>query len=335
MNLIDRYVKEVGRHLPFHKGRADIERELRSTLEDMLEDRASAAGRTRDEGLEIELLKEYGPPRKVASTYNPHPYLIGPGMFPLFTMVTKIVLSVLTIVLLVATGIQIATLSPMTAAQFLGLVGKGMLGIVSGAVSAFGNIVLVFAILERFVPSKEFGADEEEWDPAALMKEPESDEVKAWEPILAIVVTFIALSVFNFKSQWIGFYFYAGGEWEVVPVLTRAFFRWLPWINAAWIAEIVLNGMLYRAGRWQASTRLLSVAARALQIVIGYFLITGPAVAALPPQALEMVRDADGDLQGLFQQGIRALIALIMFLEGIDVAKTAYKLAAGRPSSGG
>jgi hypothetical protein len=36
-----------------------------------------------------------------------------------------------------------------------------------------------------------------------LKKEPESDEVKIWEPIFAIVFTFIAISIFNFNPQWL------------------------------------------------------------------------------------------------------------------------------------
>ena len=36
MKLLDRYVTEVGKYLP-RKQRADIEQEIRSTLEDMLE----------------------------------------------------------------------------------------------------------------------------------------------------------------------------------------------------------------------------------------------------------------------------------------------------------
>ena len=94
MNLIDRYVSEVGKNLPLLNGREDIEKELKSTLEDMLEDRVQNSGRTRDEALEIEVLKEYGSPQKVASTYNPHPYLIGPKLFPFFLFVLKIVLTV-------------------------------------------------------------------------------------------------------------------------------------------------------------------------------------------------------------------------------------------------
>ena len=40
MRLIERYVTEVGRHLPLVRGRGDIQNELRSTLQDMLEDKA-------------------------------------------------------------------------------------------------------------------------------------------------------------------------------------------------------------------------------------------------------------------------------------------------------
>jgi hypothetical protein len=106
MKLIDRYVTEVGKNLPLVKGRKDIEKELRSTLEDMLEDRASTTGRPRDEAMEIELLKEYGAPQTVAQTYNPHPYLIGPRMFPIFIMVLKIVITVISIVMTGVNGHQ-------------------------------------------------------------------------------------------------------------------------------------------------------------------------------------------------------------------------------------
>ena len=37
MSLIDRYIAEVGRHLP-EKNRKDIEAEIRSMLEDMIDE---------------------------------------------------------------------------------------------------------------------------------------------------------------------------------------------------------------------------------------------------------------------------------------------------------
>ncbi len=338
MKLIDRYVTEVGKHLPFVKGRKDIEKELRSTLEDMLEDRAQKAGRASDEAMEIELLKEYGSPQTVAATYNPQPYLIGPRMFPMFIMILKIVVAAVTLAMTIVTGIEIVTHSPMTAVELLKVIGEGLLNIVSASIAAFGNIALVFALIERFAPVSEFKMDEDkEWDPASLKSEPEPDEVKVWEPIFAIVFTFIALSIFNYNPQLIGFYTFSGDKWAVVPALTEAFFRWLPWINIAWVAEIILNGVLLRTGRWNTSTRIFSISIKIFQIVIGYFLLTGPSILAVTPKSLlaSGIFDAESaQILGIMaQQGVRSLIALIMFLEGVDAVKTAYKLVTQRKSA--
>ena len=75
MELIDRYVYDVGRYLP-RKNRADIQAELRSLLMDTLESRVK--GEPSEEDV-VALLKEFGPPEKVAASYWPEgQYLIGP-----------------------------------------------------------------------------------------------------------------------------------------------------------------------------------------------------------------------------------------------------------------
>src|SRR5574339_1253788 len=92
MNLIDKYIAEAGKHLP-RRNRADIEAEIRSTLEDMLEERKQGDSPA-DEATVMDLLKEYGSPREVAAKYKTHQYLIGPRLFPIFETVIKIVLAV-------------------------------------------------------------------------------------------------------------------------------------------------------------------------------------------------------------------------------------------------
>ena len=338
MKLIDHYVAEVGRRLPLVKGRVDIEKELRSTLEDMLEDRARKAGRPADEAMEIELLKEYGAPDKVAATYNPQPYLIGPRMFPTFIMVLKIVIAAVALAMTIVTGIGITTVSPISVPNIANIIGEGLGGFVSAVIAAFGNVVLIFAIIERVAPASKFNMDEEkEWDPASLMKEPEPNDVKPWEPILAIVFTFIVLSIFNFNPQLIGIYTFSGGKWTVIPILSEAFFRWMPLINTAWIAEIILNGMLLRVGRWQPSTRLFSIVIKAFQIVIGYFLITGPSIITFTSETLKSIEGFDPEaaqiLGTMAQQGTQGIIALIMFLTAIDIIKSVYKLITQRTSA--
>ena len=151
MNLIERYVSEIGKHLP-RKSRADIETEIRSTLEDMLEERSAKAGRPVDDEMVKELLKEYGAPDQVAATYLPEQYLIGPKLFPIFWLVLKIVGIVLTVLAIVGFGVRFG-MSDMGMQAFGSQLAKSALEYFGGIVSAFGNIVLIFAILERALPT--------------------------------------------------------------------------------------------------------------------------------------------------------------------------------------
>src|SRR5512141_143770 len=153
MNLIDKYTAEVGKHLP-RRNRADIEAEIRSTLEDMLEERKQAQG-TLDDAAVIELLKEYGAPRKVAESYVGPRYLIGPRIYPFFEKVTRIVLIVLFAVGIAGLGISLSN-SGLTGPEFLKTLGTSVLSLFGGAITAFGNIVLVFVILERALPNPDF-----------------------------------------------------------------------------------------------------------------------------------------------------------------------------------
>lgn len=330
MNLIDRYVAEVGRHLLLVKGRTDIEKELRSTLEDMLEERAQAAGKPADEAMQIELLKEYGAPSKIAETYNPNPYLIGPRIFPFFMFILKIVLAAVALGLGIATFIQIINLSPMNVMDLMETIGKGILNIIATSVAVFGNMALVFALIERFAPIADFKMEEEKWDPAALQKEPEPQEIKIWEPILAIVATFIAISIFNFNQHVIGFYYLDSDGWQVTPLLSEAFFRWLPLMNIAWVAEIVLNGMLLRSGKWTTSSQLLSIGTKLFQIVILALLIAGPSILALTSDNLQAAGVNDPEVLNILEvmanRGMDIILGLGIFGTLIEIIKSIYKM---------
>jgi hypothetical protein len=45
MSLIDRYIAEVGRHLP-EKDRSDIENEIRTMVDDMIDERGPSAAKS-------------------------------------------------------------------------------------------------------------------------------------------------------------------------------------------------------------------------------------------------------------------------------------------------
>jgi len=275
MNLIDRYVTEVGKHLP-RKNRLDIEAELRSTLEDMLEDRSQQTGRPADEALTEELLQEYGSPRKVAATYQTHPYLIGPRMFPIYTLVLRIVLFAVTLGLSIATIVSVVN-SNLTSPELLKELGQFIANLVSALLAAFGNVTLIFAILERVMPEKGWEG-EEKWTPAELTKEPEPGLVKTGDMIASIVFTAAALIIFNLYPQVVGIWNNTNGTWSQIAGLSEAFFRYLPWINLSGVLTIALDIWLLRQGTWNVVTRWLHIGLQIVVIAIAVAMLRGPSL---------------------------------------------------------
>jgi hypothetical protein len=160
MNLIDRYLHEVGRYLP-RASRADILAELRSTLIDTLEGRVQGQASDASETDVVALLKEFGPPQKVAASYSGKgQYLIGPALFPLFRIIAGIVLaSVVGAQLLALIILALVSGQPIHPWETLAKV-------LNSIPAAIGWLVITFAILQWFDVRPEL--DEGPWDPRSL-----------------------------------------------------------------------------------------------------------------------------------------------------------------------
>jgi hypothetical protein len=325
MNLIDRYVREVGRRLP-QKSRADIEKEIRSALEDMLEDRSKKDGRAVDEAMIVAVLKEYGQPEKVAASYLPERYLIGPQLFPMFWMVTQIVFVVLTALALVGLGLNLARgdAAPTAVLQtILDSFGQYF----SGMMAAVGNIVLVFALIQRFAPNLEFESKQEakEWNPRDLPEVEKPDEIIKGNLIVEVVFTVLGLILFNVYPEYIGIYGFTDDKSFFVPILSDAFFSYMPWINLLWAMQIGCNLILLQQMRWQAGTRWFWIAIKAGGIALAYAMLTGPSIIHLTPDALMtgmgMSADAAQTVATLAAQGVKIALVISMIAGGVDVLK--------------
>ncbi len=329
MNLLDKYVAEVGRHLPRHN-RADIEAEIRSTLEDMLEERAQ--GGEASEAVAIELLKEYGAPRDVAASYGAVQYLVGPRLYPTFELVLKIVLSVLGMVALISFGFS-AIRTGLSGPEMGAALAQAALQFVGSLFSAFGNIVLVFAILERVLPASALEEQEEAWNPADLAKEPDPDRVKYSELIASVVFTVIFMVILNQYPQVVGFGFLEQGKWTFISVLSPAFFRYLPWINVLSLLGVILNLWLLRQGSWDTATRIISLALRLGTIALGIVMLAGPSILAIPSASLPDGLDKLDKLATLLSfVAIPALLAVILG-QGIEAIKIASRLLTPRTTT--
>ncbi|HEY5729510.1 MAG TPA: hypothetical protein VIS72_05630 [Anaerolineales bacterium] len=335
MTLLDKYVTEVGKHLP-RKGRADIEAEIRSTLEDMLEERDQAealnASSLQGEEAVIALLKEYGEPSKVAESYTEPRYLIGPRLYPTFELVLKIVLAVVLGAGLLGYGISASITGSFAGTDFFSFLAQFWLGLLGSMISAFGNIVIVFAILDRVLPASKFEKAVEEWDPADLAKEPDPDEVKLSDAIATIIFTFIGLAILNLYPDVIGLFFSTDGEWTFVPILSDAFFTYLPWINLLGVMQIVFNAYQLRQQVWTTFTRLCNIVIEIGSIALAIVMLKGPSLIDL--SAKKFVGTPLAEAADVFTKMFNFLpvvvLGIVIIVSSIEVVQSIYRLTKPR-----
>ncbi len=271
MNLIERYVQEVSRRLP-SKQRADVARELRSSLEDSLENRAGAPLEQVEEEQAVELLLEFGPPQQVAASYQTGPeYLIGPALYPSFIKTMKICLAVIGGLFLLSTLLDMVGSS----GAFREL-GVALLHATSSLQSAFisllGIVVLIFAIIER-VASPEQQA-EEEWDPRDLPPIIEDrDRVDLTGEIIGMVLATVGLLLINFMPDWLQAQVWVGETRYSLPLVGPGISAHITWFNFYLLLSVALGIVVLWQSRWHTATRAADLAISSLLVVFFWRLL--------------------------------------------------------------
>jgi hypothetical protein len=285
--LTDRYVEATLRRLPGHQ-RQDIERELRASIADAVDDRIAAGD---EPGVaEKSVLTELGEPARLAAGYADRPlYLIGPALYVDYIRVlTALLATVLPIVAAVIAVIGAFANDPVGT-----IIGKTVGTTLTTAVHIVVWVTLAFAVLER--TGTDLRLHNQPWSPDSLPAPP-SRRVRLGELIaesLATVVfsTLILLSpIFRIEldrtgqpiplfDPWLwdtgivyvyvvlvvaslGFSFaryYT--KWSLPTALIGALVQMVPAILLIWLADAhhVINPAFIAATGWpEAATRWIT-----------------------------------------------------------------------------
>jgi len=343
-NLIDAYVSEVGRRLP-RKTRADIEAEIRSILQDMLEEHSRKTGKPEDNEMTLEVLRSYGDPEKIAASYMGERYLIGPRLYPIFMQVLRIVLIVTGVLAAIGLGMAIyqTALTPLNGFE---AIVKAIANFGTSVMIALGNIVFIFAILEWALFRAGGKAEvkgmqvEKAWDPRSMREVSARNQVKMGETIVETVGCFAAIVIFNFYPQIIGITpslnsVFKNGNWSSVtflPLLSDVFFSYVPYLTLVWALTILLNIILLRLGHWTTITKVFVIGLRVINIFIAAAMLAGPSLIAVTSPALTgAIGDAEGAriLMTMITQGVRVALWLAIIGGFIEVIRTIYRIITG------
>lgn len=161
--LTDRYVAATLRTLP-EKQRPDIEKELRASIADAVDDRLSAG--SEPVAAEREVLIELGDPARLAASYTERPlYLIGPALFLDYIRLLKVLLWVVVPIVFVV----LVVIGVLQGLPFGEVAGSTIGTAITVGVHICFWTTLAFAVIERTPNTKKPIV---EWSPEMLIDVP-------------------------------------------------------------------------------------------------------------------------------------------------------------------
>lgn len=278
--LIDRYIHQVGLYVR-PKERGDIEAELRSQIQDQIEDRYGATP-TRDEVAAV--LRHLGDPRTMAASYGGEQYLIGPTLYPFFQTVMRFGLVLVPVVVMIVRLVE-AALSP-DGANWVGV----LIGVVLGALQAVAifstAVVGIFWAIQQSGESLSVSA-EKGFDPLKLPPVEEPTMVNRLESGLGIVSGGVVGLAFLYCALVGGLtlqFSFSETPREVLPAPTD----WLLVLVVTTWGEVALTVLALVRRRWTVWTWVLQTALGLVGAVGLYFGLLTPLANRLSESAPDL-----------------------------------------------
>jgi hypothetical protein len=256
MDLLDRYLQAVKKHLPWQR-QDDIIAELRANLEAQLEDKEAAMGRPLTAGEAEAWLKEIGPPMQVAARYQPQQYLIGPGVFPMYWYVLRMACLWAMIIYAIVSAVQIAVQVPSGTAVL-----EAVLRVPGILMTIAAWVTLVFAAIEFAVtryPDKcpAIAGISADWTPASLPpmekqgvtgKKPRSFALAVGEVVFGFIFLIWLLLIPHYPVLLgPGFAYLHASPFHLTPVWVQ--FYW--WAVALNVVQLGWHCVDLARGTWQ------------------------------------------------------------------------------------
>lgn len=336
--LVEKYLYDVIRRLP-EKQRTDIERELKSLIEDMIEERMETGEMDRELCVGA-VLNELGNPAKLARSYRgEHDSLISGEYYDNYCFVLKTVLICAGVGILVS-NIMSAVIHAVTytgeTEGIIKVMTNDMINIgfiPTTLLQIFGVITLIYAIMER--NQVKVTTDKTPWTWEKLPDIPfKKAVIKRVDSVIGIVFLVLFAVIFTFIPQLIGAWLkQADGTLVAVPVFNLTIWdQVLPIFLLSLGAGLVDEIAKLIAGRYSYAVMYVNIVTNAVSVVLAMILFKLFPIwnAEFLPE-LEAVTgrtfQAEFDIMTYFNTGIfsNILIGIILFAAVLEVGTTVYR----------
>jgi len=307
-NLVERYIHQVGRYLP-PKERAEIEAELRSQIQDQMDDRFE--GTPSQEDIAAVLL-ELGDPRQMAVSYSSDKYLVGPELYPFMMLVLRYgwLLIPAMVIFLNIFGVLTSTQRP----ALFGWLIETLLAVLQTGFIFTGVVVIFFAAVQH---SGEEIEKKQEFNPLNLPEVDDPAAVDRTEATIGVAFGLFGMLVLLFFLRVGGltlrFNLSDPGEGIPAPAV------WLLLSFIVVFVMVILNFLALRRSRWSFGMLLAQTILEVFGSICMYFAVYVPVyeriIASNPSLATVPFVDK-------VPQMIAVIIALLALLDkGIQLVR--------------
>lgn len=269
MDLLNRYVYDVTRRLP-EKQRAEIDKELRGLISDMLVERLGEAEPSRGDVEAV--LMELGNPADLADNYRgTRRYLIGPDYFDRYASILKLVAGAVFLGISIALAVSYAVNPPDSIVTAFSRYLSSVLG---AMLQVFAWVTGGFAIAEYNREDAGKAAARETWSVAKLPELPaKAATIKRVDPLINIGFNVVFIAILNFAPELLGSISISDGQVSyLVPLFQLDVLRSaLPVINALFALSIFKECYKIYVGKWTRGLALCNAALNAAVLVLVAF----------------------------------------------------------------
>jgi hypothetical protein len=339
MELLDRYLQAVKKHLPWDR-QEDIIAELKANLESQLEDKEAALGRPLTKVEAEAWLKEMGLPIQVAARYLPQRYLIGPAVFPMYWYVLKLACFWSLIIFTIVWAVQVFAGSTASDIEFLGVVIRipgvpmttvlGVLLRMPGVMmTAAAWVTLIFAAIEFGIKRNPpicgpLAGAVTDWSPATLppvdrnaKNKPRSFAMAAAEVIFGFL--FLVWLLLVPGHPWLlmgpGAFAFHASPFRLAPVWIH-FYWWVVGLN---VLQLAWNCVDLARESWQRPQPAKQIALRGFGLIPMVVLLAAPGNVYLTLRNPASDQGLHGAQLAAINHGIFMGAALICILVGLQL----------------
>jgi len=326
--LTERYLGAALRGIP-EAQRTDVERELRSSIADALEDRV--AGGEDEATAERSVLEGLGDPQRLAADIAGRPlWLIGPGLFVEYRQLLFLLLSIVMPIV----GVVQAALALNAGEGLIGALLAGVGGAWTVGLHIFFWVTLTFVVVERVDATREareaITGAAGRWTIDRLPA-PAAGRMTAGETVGEVVTVLISIGGIVFLS---GVSWFTDASGDVIPLFNPELWEfWMPVLIAVLASVAALHVVIFLMGRWTMPMAVMfAVLEAAFALPVIGLALSGSLINPAFADALGWPPLADG--RGLVMLGLAASTLLVTAWEVFDGFRRARRASSTRRAVG-